>query len=383
MVKRHIAQKLKDMAGKFPVITVTGPRQSGKTTLCKQIFADYHYVSLENPDMRLYAESDPRSFLEEYNEKTIIDEAQNVPQLFSYIQGIVDESKQMGQYILSGSQNFLLLEKITQSLAGRTYIFHLLPFAHNEFAGHYEQDLFQSIYNGGYPAIYDKQLTPLDFFPSYAQTYIERDVRSILQVKDLNLFNMFLRICAGRIGQLFNASDIGNEISVDHKTIQSWLSILEASFIVYRLHPWHVNFNKRVVKTPKLYFYDTGLACYLLGIHKAEELNVHFAKGTLFENYVITEYIKNMRNAGDNSSPYFWRDNTGNEIDLLADLGRQIKIIEIKLGKTVKTDFFKGINFFEKIQVDYDLEKYIVYGGDSGRKQYGTQVLPWNKVDGI
>ncbi len=383
MVKRHIAQKLKDMAGKFPVITVTGPRQSGKTTLCKQIFADYHYVSLENPDMRLYAESDPRSFLEEYNEKTIIDEAQNVPQLFSYIQGIVDESKQMGQYILSGSQNFLLLEKITQSLAGRTYIFHLLPFAHNEFAGHYEQDLFQSIYNGGYPAIYDKQLTPLDFFPSYAQTYIERDVRSILQVKDLNLFNMFLRICAGRIGQLFNASDIGNEISVDHKTIQSWLSILEASFIVYRLHPWHVNFNKRVVKTPKLYFYDTGLACYLLGIRKAEELNVHFAKGALFENYVITEYIKNMRNAGDNSSPYFWRDNTGNEIDLLADLGRQIKIIEIKSGKTVKTDFFKGINFFEKIQVDYDLEKYIVYGGDSGRKQYGTQVLPWNKVDGI
>lgn len=383
MVKRHIAQKLKDMAGKFPVITVTGPRQSGKTTLCKQIFADYHYVSLENPDMRLYAESDPHSFLEEYNEKTIIDEAQNVPQLFSYIQGIVDESKQMGQYILSGSQNFFLLEKITQSLAGRTYIFHLLPFAHNEFAGHYEQDLFQSIYNGGYPAIYDKQLTPLDFFPSYTQTYIERDVRSILQVKDLNLFNMFLRVCAGRIGQLFNASDIGNEISVDHKTIQSWLSILEASFIVYRLHPWHVNFNKRVVKTPKLYFYDTGLACYLLGIHKAEELNVHFAKGTLFENYVITEYIKNLRNAGDNSSPYFWRDNTGNEIDLLADLGRQIKIIEIKSGKTVKTDFFKGINFFEKIQVDYDLEKYIVYGGDAGRKQYGTQVLPWNKVDGI
>lgn len=383
MIKRQIDAKLKEMAGKFPVITVTGPRQSGKTTLCKQIFSDYRYVTLENPDMRLYAEDDPRGFLEEYNEKVIIDEAQNVPQLFSYIQGIVDESKQAGQYILSGSHNFLLLEKISQSLAGRTYVFHLLPFAQNELTGQFKQGLFQSVFNGGYPAIYDRQITPLDFFPSYTQTYIERDVRSILQVKDLNLFNTFLKVCAGRTAQLFNASDIGNEISVDYKTIQSWLSILEASFIVFRLNPWHVNFNKRVVKTPKLYFYDTGLACYLLGIRDAEELNIHFAKGALFENYVITEYIKNLRNAGDNSNPYFWRDNTGNEVDLLADLGQHIKIIEIKSGKTIHSNFFKGLNFFEKIQSGYNLSKYIVYGGNTPRKQHETQILPWNKVDKI
>lgn len=380
MLKREITEKLKEIAKKFPVITITGPRQSGKTTLCKQVFADYRYVTLENPDTRLYAENDPRGFLEEYNDKVIIDEAQNVPVLFSYIQGVVDENKKAGQYILSGSQNFLLLEKISQSLAGRTYIFHLLPFSQTELNVSYQQNLSQSIYKGGYPAIYDRQIAPLDYFPSYIQTYIERDVRSILQIKNLNLFSTFLKVCAGRIGQLFNASDVGNEIGVDHKTIQSWLSILEASFVLFRLHPWHVNFNKRVVKTPKLYFYDTGLACYLLGIREAEELNVHFSKGALFENYVITEYIKNRGNKGDNAPAYFWRDNTGNEIDLLADLGGHIKLMEIKAGKTIKDDFFKSLTFFEKIQSGYHLSKCIVYGGENYRRQYETQILPWNRI---
>ncbi|WAC41586.1 ATP-binding protein [Pedobacter sp. SL55] len=380
MLKREITEKLKEIAKKFPVITITGPRQSGKTTLCKQVFADYRYVTLENLDTRLYAENDPRGFLEEYNDKVIIDEAQNVPVLFSYIQGVVDENKKAGQYILSGSQNFLLLEKISQSLAGRTYIFHLLPFSQTELNVSYQQNLSQSIYKGGYPAIYDRQIAPLDYFPSYIQTYIERDVRSILQIKNLNLFSTFLKVCAGRIGQLFNASDVGNEIGVDHKTIQSWLSILEASFVLFRLHPWHVNFNKRVVKTPKLYFYDTGLACYLLGIREAEELNVHFSKGALFENYVITEYIKNRGNKGDNAPAYFWRDNTGNEIDLLADLGGHIKLMEIKAGKTIKDDFFKSLTFFEKIQSGYHLSKYIVYGGENYRRQYETQILPWNRI---
>lgn len=380
MLKRQITNKLKDIAEKFPIVTITGPRQSGKTTLCKQVFTDYRYVTLENPDTRLYAENDPRGFLEEYNDRVIIDEAQNVPVLFSYIQGVVDENKKAGQYILSGSQNFLLLEKISQSLAGRTYIFHLLPFSQTELNVSYQQNLSQSIYNGGYPAIYDRQIAPLDYFPSYIQTYIERDVRSILQIKNLNLFSTFLKVCAGRIGQLFNASDVGNEIGVDHKTVQSWLSILEASFVLFRLHPWHVNFNKRVVKTPKLYFYDTGLACYLLGLREAEELNVHFAKGALFENYVVTEYIKNRGNQGDNAPAYFWRDNTGNEIDLLADLGGHIKLMEIKAGKTIKDDFFKSLTFFEKIQSGYHLSKCIVHGGESYRRQYETQILPWNRI---
>lgn len=381
MIAREVIQKLKEMAGKFPVITITGPRQSGKTTLCKHLFSDYRYVSLENPDLKLYAENDPRGFLEEYNNQVIIDEAQNVPQLFSYLQQIVDERRETGQFILTGSQNFLLLEKISQSLAGRVYIFHLLPFNHKEISPKYKTDLYQSMFQGGYPAIYDRQISPGDFFPSYVQTYIERDVRSIMQIKDLNLFTTFLKVCAGRIGQLFNASSIANEIGVDYKTIQSWLSILETSFIVFRLHPWHVNFNKRIVKTPKLYFYDTGLACHLLEIRKAEDLNFHFAKGALFENYVISEYLKNRRNQGDNNDPYFWRDNVGNEIDLLADLGPLLKIAEIKSGKTIRNDFFKGLNFFEDISSKYSIEKYLIYGGDFTRKQFDTKVLSWNKID--
>lgn len=275
----------------------------------------------------------------------------------------------------------MLLEKISQSLAGRTYIFHLLPFNQSEIAQKYSQDLFQSLYNGSYPAIYDRQIAASDFFPSYIQTYIERDVRSVMQIKDLNLFTTFLKVCAGRTGQLFNASAIANEIGIDYKTVQSWLSILETSFIVFRLNPWHTNFNKRVVKTPKLYFYDTGLACHLLGINKPEELNFHYAKGALFENYIITEYLKNSRNKGDNSNPYFWRNNVGNEIDLLVNIGQHLKIIEIKSRKTIKDDFFKGLTYFEKIQSNYTIDKYLVYGGDTSRKQYETQVLSWDKTD--
>lgn len=381
MLTRQVESKLKDMAKKFPVITITGPRQSGKTTLCRGLFSDYRYVSLENPDFRSYAQNDPRGFLEEYDNHVIIDEAQNVPQLFSYIQGAVDENKEAGQYILTGSQNFLLLEKISQSLAGRTYVFHLLPFSYKEIAHKYNQNLLQAIWSGGYPPIYDRQLSPTDFFPSYIQTYIERDVRNVMNIKDLNLFIAFIKVCAGRVGQLFKASAIANEIGVDYKTVQSWLSILETSFIVFRLNPWHVNFNKRIVKTPKLYFYDTGLACNLLRIQQPEDLNFHFAKGALFENYVITEYIKSNRNIGNNNNPYFWRDNTGNEIDLIADSGQQLKVIEIKSGKTIKDDFFKGLNYFDKIQSNFTIDKYLVYGGDTQRKQYGTQVFPWSEVD--
>jgi len=266
MLNRIIESKLLEMATKFPVIAITGPRQSGKTTLCKKLFKDYRYVSLENPDNKEFALSDPKGFLEEYNDNVIIDEVQNAPELFSYIQGIVDESKKTGQYILTGSQNFLLLEKISQTLAGRIYIYHLLPFSYSELNVKYKQVLLTHIFKGGYPRIYDKDIHPSDFFPSYIQTYLERDVRTILNIKDINKFGMFVKICAGRIGQIFNSSNIANELGIDHKTVISWLSILEASFIVYRLQPWHTNFNKRTIKSPKIYFYDTGLACYLLGL---------------------------------------------------------------------------------------------------------------------
>lgn len=369
------------MAGKFPVIAITGPRQSGKTTLCKQVFSDYTYVSLENPDDRAFAENDPKGFLAAYSSKVIIDEVQHVPQLFSYIQSVVDQSGETGQFILTGSQNFLLLEKISQSLAGRIYISHLLPFSQKELINKTENDLNTVLFKGGYPRIFDRDIAPSDFFPSYVQTYIERDIRSIYNVRDLSLFSAFLRLCAGRTGQLFNASSIGNELGLDYKTIQNWISILETSFILFKLEPWHVNFNKRVVKTPKYYFYDTGLAAYLLGIRKPDEISVHFAKGMLFENYCISEYLKNQWNQGQTTRAFFWRDNVGNEIDLLIEKGNDITVAEIKSGQTIKDDFFKGLTFLEKYAQNYQLSKYLIYGGEQTRKQYTSQVLSWTDLD--
>ena len=383
MINRKIENKLVKMATKFPILAITGPRQSGKTTLCQKLFKKYRYISLENLDNKEYAISDPKGFLEEYNDKVIIDEAQNAPELFSYIQGMVDESGKTGQYILTGSQNFLLLSKISQTLAGRVYIYHLLPFSHNELKATYNQTIWSSIFKGGYPRIYDKKINPKDFFPSYVQTYLERDVRSIMQVNNLSLFGRFLKMCAGRIGQIFNASSLANELGIDYKTIQSWLSVLETSFIVYRLQPWHKNFNKRIVKSPKLYFYDTGLASYLLGLKKQEDINFHFIKGALFENFIVTEYIKTKWNKGEPASCYYWRDSTGNEIDLLIDNGEQLKIIEIKASQTIKQDFFKGINRFEKLASKYTLDKYLVYAGKESQKRTNVQVLSWTDLKTI
>jgi len=381
MIERLIEQKLLDMATKFPVIAITGPRQSGKTTLCKKIFKEYRYVSLENPDNREFAQLDPKGFIDEYNSGVIIDEVQNVPELFSYIQGVVDGNDQTGQFILTGSQNFLLLERISQSLAGRVYIYHLLPFSYNELYNKYNPQLLSIIFKGGYPRIYDKKIAPHDFFPSYVQTYLERDIRSILNVKDITLFSAFLKICAGRIGQLFNSSSISNELGVDHKTVRNWITLLEASFVLYRLQPWHTNFNKRLVKSPKIYFYDTGLACHLLGLKKPEEIKVHFANGALFENFIITEHIKNTWNQGYSLSSYFWRDSKGKEIDLLIENGKQLKIVEIKSTKTIKPTFFKGLDYFENLADTYSIEKFIIYGGDETHKQFNTQILSWNNLE--
>ena len=383
MVSRLIEQKLIEMATKFPVIAITGPRQSGKTTLCKKLFSSYMYVSLENPDHKEFAQQDPKGFIEQYNSNVIIDEVQNVPLLFSYIQGAVDERDKPGQYILTGSQNFLLLEKISQSLAGRVYIYHLLPFSYLELKANYQASLLTNMFKGGYPRIYNKSIEPADFFPSYVQTYLERDVRSIINIKDLSLFSSFLKLCVGRIGQLFNASNIANELGVDSKTIRSWLTLLEASFVIFKLQPWHTNFNKRIVKSPKIYFYDTGLACYLLGLKAEEEINVHFAKGAIFENYVISEYLKNTWNKGEVLSPYFWRDSAGHEIDLLIEKGRDLKLIEIKSGKTINQNFFRGLDYFENIANEFALKRFLVYGGDEARKQFNTQVLPWDNVQNL
>ena len=294
MIERILKQKLLEMTNKYPIVTLTGPRQSGKSTLLKTSFPDYKYVSLEDPDMRLFATDDPKGFLATYPDKTIIDEVQHVPSLFSYIQTYTDNENREGMYLLAGSHNFLLMENVNQSLAGRTAILKLLPFSHREMkeGGILPKNVDEEIFKGAYPRIYDKNIEPDDYYPFYIQTYVERDVRLMRNIGDLSKFIRFLKLCAGRIGQLLNLSSLANECGISVTAATAWISILEASYICYLLRPDFNNYAKRLVKTPKLYFYDTGLACSLLEIQNAEQISTHFLRGGLFENLVINEFIK-------------------------------------------------------------------------------------------
>ena len=381
ILNRQIEGKLEAMREKFPVIVITGPRQSGKTTLVKKMFKDYPYVSLEDIDRRQYALEDPRGFLEDYRQQVIIDEIQNAPDLFSYIQTKADESRETGQYILTGSQNFLLLQKVSQTLAGRAYISRLLPFSYAETAGIFQPDLEDVLYKGGYPPIYDRGIEPADFFPSYIQTYLERDVRNIISIENLHDFSNFISVCAGRCGQVFNASAVSNEIGISHQTVKRWLSVLEASYIVFKLPPWHKNFNKRITKRFKLYFYDTGLAAHLLGLRKKQDLKVHFAKGALFENYIIAECVKNYWNRGLSAPFYFWRENNGLEIDLIIDHIQKIKSIEIKSARTTGKSLFKNLVSFNKITGDkLHIQSFLVYGGEQKENRTAANILPWNNL---
>lgn len=373
------------MASRFPVLSVNGPRQSGKTTLCKTVFKDYEYVSLENPDFRKFALSDPKGFLNQYNTYVILDEVQNAPELFSYIQGIVDESNINGQYILSGSQNFLLSQNISQYLAERIYIFHLLPLSLEELkpTAYYFDNINDHIFHGGYPRIYNNDISPIDFYPSYIQTYLERDLRNIANVHDLNTFQQFIKICAGRIGHLINTNAIANQVGITHKTVKSWLSILESSFIIYRLKPWHKNFNKRIIKSNKLYFYDTGLACNLLGLKNSEELDLHFAKGALFENLIISEFIKNGYNANNAKDLYFWRDNTGHEVDMVIADASQNTFLEMKSSKTINNSFFKNLDYLFRISKNQNNKRVVIYGGDNIQKRTNYDIFPWSSLNEI
>ncbi|MEQ9102954.1 MAG: ATP-binding protein [Imperialibacter sp.] len=381
MIIRIADKEIRVLASMYKSLAIVGPRQSGKTTLAKHIFGSKPYVSLENPDARQFAESDPRGFLEQYPNGAVLDEIQRVPQLFSYLQQIIDESSETGLFILSGSNNFLLQENISQSLAGRIAYLFLLPFSIEELAkeGLLPSDAYQAMFAGGYPPIYDLKIPPSTWYLNYIRTYVERDVRQIKNITNLGAFERFLRLCAGRVGQLLNMNSLGIEAGVDHKTVASWLGVLESSFIVHLLRPHHQNFNKRIVKMPKLYFYDTGLACALLGIQNEAQLVTHPLRGSLFENFIISEMVKTRFNKNEPNNLYFWRDSTGNEIDVIIDKGGKLYPVEIKSGKTVTDDYFKGLNFWSKITGA--AEGVVVYAGDAQQKRSnGMEVRPWNQV---
>lgn len=384
MIPRDAEKLLYELAEGYPVIGITGPRQSGKTTLAQHAFASKPYVSLENPDVRERAQADPRGFLENYAEGAVFDEAQRCPELFSYLQGLVDQEPRPGRFVLTGSQQFGLMSSITQSLAGRIALVHLLPFTCQECygAGSAEEphSLDEVLFTGLYPPVHDRNLAPRLWYANYMQTYIERDVRQLVNVRDLSDFQRFVRLCAGRTGQLLNLSSLASDCGITHNTARSWISILETSYIVFLLQPHHQNFNKRIIKTPKLYFYDTGLAAWLLAIQDPVQLNAHSLRGALFETFVISESLKARFNRGlPGQNLYFWRDRSGNEVDLLIERGERLRPVEIKSGQTLNSDYFKGLRKWLDLAGSQAVDPALVYGGKEILVHAGIQVVPWRE----
>lgn len=382
LIKRDLEDKLIYLATKFPVITLTGSRQCGKSTLLKACFPTYRYVTLEDLDMRELAKNDPRGFLQNFGNQLIIDEVQYVPQLFSYIQTVVDEVNEAGMFILSGSQNFLLMENITQSLAGRTAILKLSTFSVSELyhAKKLPDNLNNWLFTGGYPRIYDKEIEPTDYYPSYIQTYIERDVRLLRNINDLGLFIRFVKFCAARIGQLLNIASLANEAEITIPTANAWLSILESSYVIYLLKPYYKNFNKRLIKSPKLYFYDTGLVSSLLGLTSSDQLSTHYLRGEIFENMVINEYVKQKFSEGKELSFYFWRDSNQNEVDLLIENGENMKAYEIKSSATLNKKFLIGLKRFQSIANIATENLSVIYGGDIDFQTDNGKFISWKNL---
>lgn len=381
MIQRGAAIKIKQLARKFPAVGLLGPRQSGKTTLAKELFPKKPYISFENQDNVLLATKDPRAFLGQYKNGAIFDEIQRVPQLLSYMQGVIDaQPNKVGLFIITGSQNLLLLESISQTLAGRIAFIHLLPFSFTELEGskYGKQSLNKLILNGGYPRLYDKKINPVDYYPNYLLTYVERDVRQIKNISNLALFQRFLKVCASRVGQEVNYTSIGNDTGVDQKTIMSWFGILEASFIAFRLQPFYKNLGKRLTQMPKLYFYDTGLCCSLLELENESHVNTHPLRGALFENLIILELLKARYNNGQRGNLFYWRDRTGNEIDVLIDQSSQVIPVEIKTASTFNTDYVKGINYWKKINPGTK-KSYVIYTGKSAVLD-SSQILNWKDL---
>lgn len=386
LFKRLIESTLKETARTFPVTVLTGPRQSGKTTLLRQLFPQYQYINLEEPDTLLAIKEDPRGFLRQHPDFCIIDEAQLYPELFSYLQAYLDVATSKRHFILSGSQNFLLANKISQSLAGRAAILELLPLSYAEYCTDPTMrplSLWEFLALGSYPRPYHESLNLKLWYEGYLRTYLERDIRSLVQVKDLTSFQLFLRLCAGRHGQLLNMNALANDAGISHTTAGHWLSLLETSYIIYRLPPYFKNFNKRLVKTPKLYFYDPGIVCLLLGIDSSSYLQAHAQRGAIFEGYVLAEICKLSFANGHRPALYFWRDHLGMEVDALIMRGEACLSVEIKSGETINADYFSNLKKWEKIATIFNHEAYLIYAGQFTGQRGKIAILPWNKVNNL
>lgn len=381
MIPREAEATLRRLAEGYPVLAITGPRQSGKTTLARAVFASHAYVSLENPEQREFAQTDPRGFLARRAEGVVIDEAQRCPDLFAWLQGVVDEEPRPGRIVLTGSSQFGLLSGITQSLAGRVALLSLLPFTSAELsgAGLLPAALDEVLFTGSYPAIFDRRLEPGGWYGNYVQTYLERDVRQLIDVRDLSQFQRFLRLCAGRTGQLLNLSALGDEAGVSHNTARDWISVLEASYVVHRLPPYHRNFNKRLVKTPKLYFLDSGLAAWLLGIETPAQLATHPLRGALFETWVVSELLKRRLNTGRPSNLSFWRDRSGHEVDVVLEAGGEPVPLEIKSGATITRDALRGLDQWRQI-TGLAGDACLVYGGGETQTRGDVRIVPWTEL---
>lgn len=389
MIKRDAEETILELAKGYPVVAITGPRQSGKTTLARVAFPHKPYITLEAPDTLEIAENDPRGFLSGFPDGAVLDEIQRCPKLFSYLQSIVDLDGRMGLYVLTGSQQFGLLSKISQSLAGRVGLVQLLPFSYREITreganAQLYSPIFYNIdellYKGLYPPVYDRNIPPESWLSNYVLTYIERDVRQLLNIRDLSVFQRFLRMCAARNGQMLNLSSLGNDCGITHNTAQSWISVLEASYIIHLLRPHFRNFGKRLVKTPKLYFYDTGLVAWLLNIQDGQHLGVHPSKGPLFEGFIIGEMLKSRFNMGLTSNLFYWRNNLGDEIDLLEEKGDLLFPMEIKSGQTLNSDFFKGLKKWQKIAGTFSGQARLIYGGEQNTLHDGIFVSSWKDI---
>lgn len=384
IIPRHLQPVLLDRAKQYPVVTVTGPRQSGKTTLCQQTFPNKPYTNLERPDLRDFARNDPRAFLNQFGESgAVIDEIQRVPELLSWIQVEVDEKKQMGRFILTGSHQFDLSREILQSLAGRTALLKLLPLSISELNGVEQYQTITTdayLHKGGYPRIYEQQLDPAIVLGDYFETYVQRDLRELIQLKNIQLFEKFVRLSAGRIGQVLNMQSLANDVGISGHTVNEWTALLESSYIIFRLPPWFANIGKRLIKSPKLYFYDVGLAAWLMGITREEHLTTHPLRGYLFENLVVLEVLKAIHNRGEKPNVYFYRDSAKNEADILLDGGDGIRLLEVKSAQTVASDAMRPARKVAGILGKRVNSMGLVYGGEEYQKRSEFEVLPYRGV---